>query len=59
MTKIISVIILILGAIILIPLGLFLLKFLLLLIAQGIIYVGVLLAIALVLILISNIFNNK
>lgn len=59
MTKIISVIILILGAIILIPLGLFLLKFLILLIAQGIIYVGVLLAIALVLILISNIFNNK
>lgn len=58
MNKIIQVILILIVTAIAIPTALFLLKFLLLLIADGIIYVGLILVIAFVFIVISNIIKK-
>lgn len=58
MNKIFQIFLLIIVAAIAIPIVFFMLKFLLLLIADGIIYVGLILVIAFILIVISNIIKK-
>ena len=59
MKTILNIILLLIGAAILIPLAFTILKFLLMLIADGILYVGLVLGIAFVMIVIGNIINKK
>jgi hypothetical protein len=59
MKTILNIILLLIGATILIPLAFTILKFLLMLIADGILYVGLVLGIAFVMIVIGNIINKK
>ena len=59
MKTVLNIILILIIAAVLIPIAFFILKFLLLMIADGIIYVGLVLVIAFVMILIGNVINKK